>query len=95
MRLRSWRVIDWCRARPVSSQPVTLQARVLERRRAAALARHYRDEGGLSIREIARLLGRADATVKAYLYDLGGHKHGVDATTATVGIGLVRSGTGA
>ena len=43
--------------------------RVQERRRAAALARHYRDEEGLSIAEIARRLGRARATVKAYLYD--------------------------
>ena len=43
--------------------------RVSERRRAAALARHYRDQEGLSITEIARRLGRAAATVKAYLYD--------------------------
>ena len=43
--------------------------RVHERRRAAALARHYRDEEGLSIAEITRRLGRAEATVKAYLYD--------------------------
>jgi Sigma-70, region 4 len=41
--------------------------RVRERRKAAALARHYRDEEGLSIAEIARRLGRAEATVKAYL----------------------------
>ena len=44
--------------------------RVQERRRAVALAYHYRDEEGLSIAEIARQLGRANATVKAYLYDL-------------------------
>jgi hypothetical protein len=43
--------------------------RVRERRKAAALARHYRDEEGLSIAEIARRLGRAEASVKAYLYD--------------------------
>ena len=43
--------------------------RVQERRRAAALARHYREAEGLSIREISRRLGRAEATVKAYLYD--------------------------
>ena len=43
--------------------------RVTERRRAAQLARHYRDQEGLSIAEIARRLGRAEATIKAYLYD--------------------------
>ena len=43
--------------------------RVQERRRAVALARHYRDEEGLSIAQIAGQLGRAEATVKAYLYD--------------------------
>jgi transposase len=43
--------------------------RVQERRKAAALARHYRDQEGLSIAEIARKLGRAEDTVKAYLYD--------------------------
>jgi DNA-directed RNA polymerase specialized sigma24 family protein len=43
--------------------------RVQERRRAVALAHHYRDGEGLSIAEIAGRLGRAEATVKAYLYD--------------------------
>ncbi|MBV9334682.1 MAG: sigma-70 region 4 domain-containing protein, partial [Solirubrobacterales bacterium] len=48
--------------------------RVSERRRAAQLARHYRDQGGLTIAEIARRLGRAEGTVKAYLYDPLGDK---------------------
>ena len=39
--------------------------RVTERRRAAQLARHYRDQEGLSIAEIARRLGRAEATIKS------------------------------
>ena len=43
--------------------------RVLERRRAVALARHYRELEGLSIRQIADRLGRSPATVKAYFYD--------------------------
>ena len=53
---------------------VTLSDRVSERRRAAQLARHYRDQEGLTIAEIARRLGRAEATVKAYLYDPTGEK---------------------
>ena len=48
---------------------MTVQTRVVERRRAAALARHYREQECLSIAEIARRLGRAQSTVKAYLYD--------------------------
>ena len=48
--------------------------RVSERRRAAQLARHYRDQEGLTIAEIARRLGRAEGTVKAYLYDPIGEK---------------------
>ena len=42
--------------------------RVSERRRAAQLARHYRDQEDLTIAEIARRLGRAEATVAAYFY---------------------------
>jgi AcrR family transcriptional regulator len=49
-------------------------ARVLERRRAVALARHYREFEGLSIRQIADRLGRSPATVKAYFYDPTGEK---------------------
>jgi hypothetical protein len=48
--------------------------RVTERRRAAALARHYRDQEQFTIAETARRLGRATATVKAYLYDPTGEK---------------------
>jgi AraC-like DNA-binding protein len=47
---------------------------VLERRRAVALARHYREVEGLSIRQIAERLGRSPATVKAYFYDPTGEK---------------------
>ena len=40
---------------------------VSERRGAAQLARHYRDQENPTIAEIAQRLGRAEATVKAYL----------------------------
>ena len=48
--------------------------RVAERRRAVALALHYREAEGLSIAEIAARLGRSPATVKAYFYDPTGEK---------------------
>ena len=48
--------------------------RVAERRRAVALARHFREAEGLSIAEIAERLGRLPATVKAYSYDPTGEK---------------------
>ena len=48
--------------------------RVVERRRAVALARHYREYEGRSIREIADRLGRSPATIKAYFYDPTGEK---------------------
>ena len=48
--------------------------RVAERRRAVALAQHYREAEQLSIAQIAGRLGRSPATVKAYLYDPTGEK---------------------
>ena len=48
--------------------------RVLKRRRAVALAHHYRDVEDLSIRQIADCLGRSPATVKEYFYDPTGEK---------------------
>ena len=59
--------------RMASESPQRLD-RVGERRRAAQLALHYRDQDGLTVAEIARRLGRAEATVKAYLYDPTGEK---------------------
>jgi transcriptional regulator with XRE-family HTH domain len=47
---------------------------VAERRRAVALAQHYREAEGLSIAQIADRLGRSPATVKAYFYDPTGEK---------------------
>ena len=49
-------------------------SRVLERRRAVVLARHYREFEGLSIRQIAERVGRSPATVKAYFYDPTGQR---------------------
>jgi predicted transcriptional regulator len=43
--------------------------RVLERRRAVALARHFREAEGLSVAQIADRLGRSPTAVKAYFYD--------------------------
>lgn len=40
-----------------------------ERKRAVALACHYRDVEGLSGKEIARLMGRSHATIRSYFYD--------------------------
>jgi AraC-like DNA-binding protein len=48
--------------------------RVVECRRAVALARHYRESEGLSMGQIAARLGRSPATVKSYFYDPTGAK---------------------
>jgi hypothetical protein len=48
--------------------------RVGERRRAAALARHFRESEGLSNAQIAERLGRSPATVRAYFSDPTGEK---------------------
>jgi AraC-like DNA-binding protein len=48
--------------------------RVAERRRAVALARHFREAEGLSIAQIAQRVGRSPATIKAYFYDPTGEK---------------------
>ena len=53
-----------------------LADRLTERRRSVALARHYREYEGLSIREIADRLDRSPPTIKAYFYDPTGRRHG-------------------
>jgi len=53
----------------MASDVTQLRDRVDERRRAVALAHHYREQERLATAEIARRLGRAEATVKTYLYD--------------------------
>ena len=50
--------------------------RTQERRRAVALARHYREQEGLGTAEIADRLGRSKATIAAYFYDPTGEKAG-------------------
>jgi len=48
--------------------------RAAERRRAVALARHFREAEGLSIAQIAKRLSRSPASIKAYFYDPTGEK---------------------
>jgi DNA-binding NarL/FixJ family response regulator len=49
-----------------SGGPSAAYDRVLERQRAVALARHFREGEDLSIAQIADRLGRSPATIKAY-----------------------------
>ena len=58
----------------VSDRPSPAYDRAVERRRAVALARHFREAEGLSIAQIADRLGRSPATIKAYFYDPTGEK---------------------
>lgn len=57
-----------------TTPPKQESARVAERRRAVALAHHYRDVEGLSGRQIAERLGRSHATIRSYFYDPDGSK---------------------
>jgi AraC-like DNA-binding protein len=57
-----------------SGRPTEAYDRVIERRRAVALARHFRDAEGLPIAQIAQRLSRSPATIKAYFYDPTGEK---------------------
>ena len=57
-----------------SDRPSPGYDRVVKRRRAVALARHFREAEGLSIGQIADRLGRSPATIKAYFYDPTGEK---------------------
>ena len=57
-----------------SGRPSPAYDRVVERRRAVAIARHFRETEGLSNAQIAVRLGRSAATIKAYFYDPTGEK---------------------
>jgi len=58
----------------VATRPPAAYDRVSERRRAVALARHFRHVEGLTIAQIGERLGRSPATIKAYFYDPTGEK---------------------
>jgi DNA-binding NarL/FixJ family response regulator len=60
----------------VSDRPSPRYDRVIERRRAVAVARHFREAEGLSVAQIAERLGRSPATIKAYFYDPRGRRRG-------------------
>jgi DNA-binding NarL/FixJ family response regulator len=60
---RRWQYLEGMAVRRTSAA----YERVIERRRAVARARHFREAEGLSIAQIADRLGRSPATVKALL----------------------------
>ena len=77
-----------------SSAPAGKNRRVVERRRAVALARQYREVERLSIRQIADRLGRSPATVKAYFYDpSNANKRPTDSPRADAGLDTTRRRT--
>jgi hypothetical protein len=67
---RRWQYLEGM----ASSRPSPVYGRVVERRRAVALARQFREAEGLSIAQIANRLGRSPATIKAYFYGPTGDK---------------------
>jgi hypothetical protein len=67
----------------MASAVSTAYDRVVERRRAVALARHFRDAERLSIVQIADRLGRSPATIKAYFYDPTGERRLAPSRPAT------------
>jgi hypothetical protein len=55
-------------------RPSPAYDRVLERCRAVAVTRHFREAEDLSVGQIADRLGRSPATIKASSYDPTGEK---------------------
>ena len=64
-----------------SNRSPAVYDRVVERRRAVALARHFRESEGLRVAQIAERLGRSPATVKAYFYD-GSYRYALTVASA-------------
>lgn len=48
--------------------------RVVERRRAVLLTQHYRHQEGLTVPQIAALMGLSEGSIRAYLHDPDGSK---------------------
>jgi hypothetical protein len=73
-----------------SRTPTAAYDFVIQRRRAVALAHHFLEAEGLSIKQIGDRLGRSAATVKAYFYGPTGDKaRSVKARFTSVCAGVV------